>query len=69
MSVDNHESNGVTGFSLTVCSQANKYSTALVNVYIERFLSWFEEYLGKCFIGHHIRVSGFFLALARDFYL
>lgn len=47
VSVSDHETFGVTGFSLTVCTQATKFSTSAVNVYIEVFLSWFKNYLNK----------------------
>lgn len=39
-----HNTHGMTGFSFTVCTQANKFTAAEVNIYIERFINWFKNY-------------------------
>ena len=47
MSLESHQTFGITGFSLTVHTQANKFSAKEANIYIETFLSWFTQYLSE----------------------
>jgi len=42
-----HNTHGVTGFSFTICTQANKFTAVEVNIYIERFIAWFKNSFDK----------------------
>lgn len=45
VSAESHQTFGITGFSISVQTQANKFSAKEANIYIETFLSWFTQYL------------------------